>query len=290
LCQARPESTVGAAGIDENGMDARLQKRVQRYGWDKAASHYERLWQVQLEPAQTALLEMAGPMPGERVLDVASGTGLVTLRAAALVGPQGEVVGVDISEEMIALARATDDAVSPKNVTFERMDAEQLAFDDGSFDVALCALGLMYAPDAGRALNEMRRVLRLGGRAACVVWGQRSRCGWAEIFSIVNVRVQSEVCPMVFRLGAAETLQDSFAAAGFNGITGKRLDTRLRYANGTEACEAAFTAGPAALAYTRFPEQTKAEAREEYLASLSAYRQGEGYSVPGEFVVVTGNK
>ena len=94
----------------------------------------------------------------------------------------------------------------------------------------------------------------------------------------------------VLRLGVAETLQDSFAASGFNGITGKRLDTRLRYANGTEACEAAFAAGAAALAYTRFPEQTRAEACEEYLVSLSAYRQGEGYSVPGEFVVVAGNK
>ena len=71
-------------------MDARLQKRVQRYGWDKAARHYERSWRAQLEPAQTALLDMASLTRGERVLDVACGTGLVTLRAAAAVVARGQ--------------------------------------------------------------------------------------------------------------------------------------------------------------------------------------------------------
>ena len=70
-------------------MDARLQKRVQRYGWDKAASHYEHSWQAQLEPAQTALLDMAGLGAGQRVLDIACGTGLVTFRAAMLAAPEG---------------------------------------------------------------------------------------------------------------------------------------------------------------------------------------------------------
>jgi len=87
-------------------MDTRLQKRVQRYGWDKAAAHYERSWQAQLQPAQTALLAMADLRPGERVLDVACGTGLVTFRAAKAVAPAGEVLGTDISEDMIATARA----------------------------------------------------------------------------------------------------------------------------------------------------------------------------------------
>lgn len=271
-------------------MDARLQKRVQRYGWDKAASHYERLWQAQLEPAQTTLLGMAGLTPGEQVLDVACGTGLVTFRAAVQVAPLGKVVGTDISEEMIVTARVIADAGSIENVIFERMDAEELAFDDGSFDAALCALGLMYAPNAEKALGEMHRVLKPGARVACAVWGQRSRCGWAELFTIVNARVQSEVCPLFFRLGTGETLQRALAGAGFGDITSTRLDTQMHYANGIEACEAAFVGGPVALAYAHFTEQMKAEAHEEYLTSLSAYRQGEGYSVPGEFVVVAGTK
>jgi ubiquinone/menaquinone biosynthesis C-methylase UbiE len=271
-------------------MDARLQRRVQRYGWDKAASHYERLWRAQLLPAQTTMLEMAASVPGARVLDVACGTGLVTLRAAPLAGPKGSVVGADISEQMVAAARERAIAHGFGNVRFERMDAEELKFPDGSFDIVLCALGLMYVPDPLKAIREFHRVLRSGGRAAVAVWGERSKCGWAEIFPIVDSRVQSEVCPMFFGLGTGQTLGQCFAAAGFRDVNARRLATQLRYATTVEACEAAFAGGPVALAYDRFSQAMRDEAHKEYLASLEPYRDGDGYSVPGEFVVVAGMK
>jgi ubiquinone/menaquinone biosynthesis C-methylase UbiE len=263
---------------------------VQRYGWDRAAANYERSWHAQLEPAQTAILAMARPAPGERVLDIACGSGLVTFRAAALVAPKGAVVGIDISEEMVAMARGLAREKGIANTAFERMDAEELAFDASSFDVALCALGLMYVPDPEKALGEIHRVLRPGGRAACAVWGQRSKCGWAELFPIVDARVHSEVCPMFFRLGTGESLHHAFAGAGFRDTVTRRLETRLRYATADEACEAAFAGGPVALAYSRFSDGTKAEAHKEYLDSLERYREGERYCVPGEFVVVVGTK
>jgi ubiquinone/menaquinone biosynthesis C-methylase UbiE len=105
-------------------MDAKLQRRVQRYGWDKAASHYERSWQSQLEPAQSALLELAGLKPGIEVLDVACGTGLVALKAAALIVPGGRIVGTDISEQMILAARDIAAGRGIANAQFERMEAE----------------------------------------------------------------------------------------------------------------------------------------------------------------------
>jgi ubiquinone/menaquinone biosynthesis C-methylase UbiE len=86
-------------------MDAKLQRRVQRYGWDKAAESYERFWQAQLTPAQYRLIEMAALQPGEHVIDIACGTGLVTFRAADLVGPSGAVLATDISEVMAAAVR-----------------------------------------------------------------------------------------------------------------------------------------------------------------------------------------
>lgn len=271
-------------------MDAGLQRRIQRYGWDKAAPYYERSWQSQLEPAQAALLEMASLGRRGRLLDVACGTGLVTFRAASLVDPEYEIVGTDISEQMIAAARVAARDRGTANIRFERMDAENLRFSGDEFDAVLCALGLMYMPDPENAVREFYRVLRTGGRAVAAVWGQRSNCGWAEIFPIVDARVQSDVCPMFFRLGTGDGLQRAFAAAGFADITTKRMDTRLRYASAEEACLAAFAGGPVGLAYSRFSEGMKEQAHKEYLASLEPYRQGQEYSVPAEFVFVAGFK
>ncbi len=86
-------------------MDARLQRRIQRYGWDKAVGDYEAGWRAQLEPAQSLMLDLAALRPGEHVLDVACGTGLISFRIVDAVGEDGSVVGTDISSEMIAAAR-----------------------------------------------------------------------------------------------------------------------------------------------------------------------------------------
>jgi hypothetical protein len=122
------------------------------------------------------------------------------------------------------------------------------------------------------------------------VWGQRSKCGWAEIFPIVDARVHSEVCPMFFGLGTGDALQQAFAVAGFSDVIARRLQVQLRYADDTDACDAAFVGGPVALAFDRFSDQVRAEARQEYLASIAQYRQAEGYAIPGEFVVVAATR
>jgi ubiquinone/menaquinone biosynthesis C-methylase UbiE len=233
---------------------------------------------------------MAGLQLGERVLDVACGTGLVTLPAARLVGPYGAVVGVDISQGMVEKAAVRAAAKGLGQVRFLRMEAESLELRDGSFDVALCSLGLMYVPDPVAALREIRRVLRPGGRLAVAVWGDRSRCGWAGIFPVVDRRVRSEVCPMFFQLGTGDNLWRVFAAAGFRSLSGEILHTILCYETAEAACAAAFAAGPVALAWSRFDEHTRREAAAEYLESIDRYRNGRGYEIPGEFVIVTGSK
>jgi ubiquinone/menaquinone biosynthesis C-methylase UbiE len=158
-------------------MRPELQRRVQRYGWDKAAAHYEAYWKQSLLPAQAKLLEMADLQPGQRVLEVASGTGLVTLPAARAVGPTGEIVATDVSDEMVRATLAAARQEGLDNVVTERMGAEELLVEDASFDVVLCSLGLMYVPDAALALREMLRVLRPGGQAVVAARGQRSSCG-----------------------------------------------------------------------------------------------------------------
>lgn len=269
-------------------MEPRLQRRVQRYGWDLAARDYEPLWQRQLAPAQAALLEAAALQPCERVLDVACGTGLVALDAARAVGPGGVVLGVDLSERMVEVAARRAQAQGLVQARFERMDGEALALPDGGFDVVLCALGLMYLPDWDRGLREMRRVLRPGGRVAAAVWGERSRCGWAAVFGIVQDEVASDVCPMFFQLGSGDLLARRCAAAGFEGVTLRRLPVVLDYADGDAACDAAFVGGPVALAWSRFDAETRVRVRARYLEAIAPWRRGAGYRLPGEYVVAGG--
>ena len=192
---------------------------------------------------------------------------------------------------MIEAARRLMAARKYQNTWFERMDAEDLSqLEDASFDVALCALGLMYVPDVLQALREQHRVLKPGGRAVAAVWGARDKCGWAEIFPITDARVQSEVCPMFFQMGTKDVLQQTMELAGFTGVTHERLETTLHYDSGDKACGAAFAGGPVALAYSKFDDQTREAVHKEYLASIAPFRDGDNYHVPGEFVIAVGWK
>jgi len=271
-------------------MDARLQRRVQRYGWDKAVHDYETGWRAQLEPAQSLMLDMVILEPGQRVLDVACGTGLVSFRIVDAVGETGAVVGTDISGEMVEAARSLAAERGIRNAKFERYDAEALHLEDEPFDAAVCALGLMYVPDPTKALGEMLRLLRPSGRAAAAVWGARAKCGWAEIFPITDARVASDVCPLFFQLGTGDTLAHCFSEAGFADVRLKRLQVELYYASEDEALRAAFRGGPVALAYSRFDDATKQAVHREYLESIEKFREGDAFRIPGEFVVATGVK
>jgi SAM-dependent methyltransferase len=268
-------------------VDHRLQRRVQRYGWDLAADAYESLWQPLLAAAQAELLACAAPAAGERVLDVACVTGLVTFPALDLVGSNGEVVGVDLSAAMIDIGRARAKRRNASNAHFERMDAEKLLLPDGGFDVCLCALGLMYTPDPERALREMQRATKPGGRVGLAVWGERTNCGWSSIFAIVANEVRSEVCPLFFRLGQSSTLCQLCRKLGWGAIHELRITTTLDHASAQEACDAAFVGGPVALAWSRFSDTTKARVRARYLDSIDHWRSGLSFHIPAEFVIVT---
>ena len=271
-------------------MESNLQRRVQRYGWDKAASHYENAWQQQLKPAHDTLFDFANIQEGGKIIDIACGTGLVSFRAAAATGSKGFVLGTDISDKMIEIACKTSKENSIENIRFERMDAEELKINDEEFDVAICALGLMYAPSPVNALKEMYRVLKKGGTCIAAVWGKRANCGWADIFEIVDKRVVSEVCPMFFNLGNENVLENNLELAGFSTGKIKRIQSSLDYDTDEAACAAAFEGGPVALAYFKFSENVKREVCEEYLSSIKKYKTEKGYCVPGEFIIGLGIK
>lgn len=116
-----------------------------------------------LQDTAHRLIELADISEGARVLDVATGTGIVAMDCARIVGPTGRVVGIDLSSDMLAVARQKSAAAGLANLEFHEGDAEKLDFPDGSFDAVLCASSLFFIPDMPSVLKEARRVLVQNG-------------------------------------------------------------------------------------------------------------------------------
>jgi len=111
--------------------------------------------------------------PGTRVLDVCCGSGASAIPAAETVGPNGSVVGVDLAENLLELARTKAKKRGLDNIQFQSGDLTQLPFDENSFDVVVCVFGIFFVPDMHAALRELKRVARPGGRVAVTTWGPR---------------------------------------------------------------------------------------------------------------------
>jgi SAM-dependent methyltransferase len=143
--------------------------------WDDMAEVYVREIDQRFGPIVHHLLRRADLRPGQRILDLGTGTGSVALRCAPRVAPDGHVVGVDISPEMLALARARASTAALANVSFADGRAEAIPADGSSQDTVLASLSLMYVLDRAAAAHEIARVLKPGGRLVAAVWAGPER-------------------------------------------------------------------------------------------------------------------
>jgi enediyne biosynthesis protein CalE5 len=143
--------------------------------WDRMSQVYRREIDQRLAQVVDQVVARAGLQPGERVLDLGTGTGAVAEKAAVAVGVEGHVVAVDPSPEMLAVAARRAEQASVR-FNLAEGSAERLPADDGSFDVILASLSLMFVIDRAAAAQEMARVLRSGGRLVGAVWAGPERC------------------------------------------------------------------------------------------------------------------
>lgn len=118
-------------------------------------------------------IDKLGLKRGARVLDVCCGSGASAIPAAHAVGPEGSVVGVDLAENLLKLARGKSRQLGLTNVEFQTGDMTALEFPDESFDAVVCVFGIFFVPDMEGALRELKRVLHREGRLAITTWGPR---------------------------------------------------------------------------------------------------------------------
>ena len=183
---------------------------------DEAAAGYDRAFGHVSARFVPFLLGAARLAPGMRVLDVATGTGLVAEAALAAVGPTGHVTAADLSPAMLEKARQR--LRGHPNTAFAVEDGQALSFPDGGFDAVLCSLGLMFFPDPARGLAEFRRVLRPDGRAAVSVTGARLYDGQIVLALGRHVPSLAEGAARMLSFSDPARLRSLFEGAGFRDV------------------------------------------------------------------------
>jgi SAM-dependent methyltransferase len=144
--------------------------------WDRISQLYLHEIDSRFASVVAGAIRRADLKPGERVLDLGSGTAALAVEAARRVGTTGTVTGVDISPDMLSLAQKRVAASAHTNIELRQGRAEEIPAGDAAYDVVLASLSLMYVIDRATAAREVRRVLRPGGRFIAAVWAAPEQC------------------------------------------------------------------------------------------------------------------
>jgi ubiquinone/menaquinone biosynthesis C-methylase UbiE len=193
---------------------------------DAAAEYFEAHFVPAIFSAWAPILVDAGGVSrGQRVLDVACGTGIVARVAADRLAGTGEVTGLDLNASMIKVARR----LRP-DLDWQVGDATDMPFPDASFDVVLCQAGLMFFPDPVAALREMRRVLRSEGRLAVLVWGESA--GYeltAQLLEETSGKEIADIFRAPFSMASPNHVSGLFAQAGFDSPESETCEKPARF-------------------------------------------------------------
>lgn len=176
------------------------------------------------------VLAAADVLPGHNVLDVACGTGILAREASQVVGSSGTVVGVDINEGMLKVARSKS-----SGITWKTGAAESLPFENGSFDRVVSQFGLMFFEDQTRAIAEMLRVVHPGGMVGVAVWASLSDTpGYAAVAELLDELFGPEVAKSIeapYSLGETDKLLSLFVGAGSSKTRIRTVPGKARFAS-----------------------------------------------------------
>jgi ubiquinone/menaquinone biosynthesis C-methylase UbiE len=255
---------------------------------------YERyLVPVFFTPCAEQLLDMAGVGEGERVLDVACGTGIVTRRAAERAGAGGHVIGVDVNDGMVDFA-ATMAKDAPGVVEWRTADAAAMPLPSGTFDVVCCQQGLQFFSDRSAALKEMLRMLAPGGRLALAVWRSIDHHPvFAELVRALDRHVGADAAAVMgspFAGPGRDELRRMLAAAGFDKILIRVGVITTRFPSAREFVRAEVGATPLAGPVGALAEDRRDALIREVEDALAPYTDDDGVVFPMQTWLVTAGR
>lgn len=260
-------------------------REQQRQAWDRFApgwGKWDHLVVPMLEPISMAMLDLIGPVTGDH-LDVASGTGEPGLDLAA---SARTVTLTDLSRRMLDEAEAKASARAVDNIVVTECSADDLPFDDDSFDSATCRLGFMFFPDLAAAAAELRRVMKPGARLVAAVWAGPEGNPWG---TLPNAAIASEIvlpapppdAPGLFRCAEPAIMTELLTSAGFTEAA--EHDVR---ATGTVPSAEEFwqymteVAGPVIAALDQLDHAARSRVDRRIVADLGRFDTGDGLEFP----------
>jgi SAM-dependent methyltransferase len=275
-------------------------KSTTRAQWEAAARAWHE-WGPAIEDwlraATATMLDDAHLTTGSRVLDIAAGAGGQTLAAARRVGPPGHVLATDISPAILEFAAAEAALAGVANVETLEADGEDLSsVRDGSYDAAISRVGLIYFPDQHRALTEICRKLRAGGRLSSAVYSTPDRNGFFSIpvgiiRRVAGLPAPAPGLPGPFSLGAPGVAEHAYEAAGLVDVTVTTVPSPVRLPSAAECVrfeQESFGALHQMLSGVEPAEQ--AAAWSEIKEALTQFEGPDGFVGPCEMLVVSGTR
>jgi ubiquinone/menaquinone biosynthesis C-methylase UbiE len=257
-------------------------------GWDARHAYFEEVAQ----PVTRLMIERLDPSPGETILDLAAGTGVVGLSISPLVGEAGRVVVSDFAEAMVAAAARRSEDLGLENVECRVLDAERLDLSDGSVDGVVCRWGYMLMPDPGGALRETRRVVGPEGRAVGAVFAGPERNQWAALPARVlqehgHMPAAGPGTPGILALADPERLRDLFTDAGFGDTAIEEVGFELDFAGMADYWTfLTEVAGALAMVLEQLTEDDRTRVRNEIAGQL-AVGDSEPFTMPATSLVAS---
>ncbi|MDP8928466.1 MAG: methyltransferase domain-containing protein [Actinomycetota bacterium] len=253
-------------------------------GWHKWVPQMREWYEL----ATNLMLNLAGISPGARVLDVAAGDGDQSLAAALRVGLDGYVLAIDAAAELLALAERSARQANVANLETRVMEAEDLRLADASFDAVICRFGLMLFSDPARALAEMNRVLRSGGRASLVVYG----VGGTPDFSLALTTARGwyglpEERSAATSVGEPDVLDQILRQAGFREVVVHTVNCRIVMASAAECVRYLQDTSPT-LRGLMPPSEEQHKVWEEIEGALWKFEGPTGFQVDHQVLVASG--
>jgi len=264
-----------------------------RTTWNESATAYVDLMR-NLEPFRNEVLADLNPRPGERVLDMGTGPGEPAMTIARAVGPDGQVTGIDLSENMVDIARRVGEARGIQNVAFRVMDCSNLSLPDSAFDAAISCFGFQIFTKPEKAATEAFRILKPKGRICATVWSTGDKVPW--LHAIIGPMLEhaepdeTGYLPTPYETGGPGEMIAFLEAAGFRNAQERRVTYPMRYDDVDSYLNSILKATPIGHSLSEEPPEVQEEVLIKTRANLQKWSTPEGILLPAECVIASARK